>query len=81
MGLPSTIFFGGVTLTLLFFFMLPWFIGIAFGLVFFTAMYTIHRDDPKALQGWMNAAFMRRKEVWSGGTYKGRKIHIIDDKD
>lgn len=81
LGLPSMIFAGGVVMTLTFMFLLPLWIGALFGTVYFMAMYAIHKDDTKAFEGWVNAALKKRKEVWSGGTYKGRKIFIIDNKD
>lgn len=80
-GLPSLIFAGGVTLTLTLAFLLPIWAGVLFAGVYFPAMYSIHKDDPKAFEGWVNAALKKRKEIWSGGTYKGRKIFIIDNKD
>lgn len=81
LGLPTAIFGGGVVFTLLFAVVLHWTVGIVFGIVYFIAMYSIHEDDPKALRGWLNAAARRRKEAWSGGVHKGRKIYYFDMKD
>jgi hypothetical protein len=81
LGLPSSLFFLGVATTLVFTFMLRWYIGAAFGLVYFLAMYTIHDEDPKALQSWADALLGRRHVVWSGGKFKNRRIFIIDKKD
>lgn len=80
-GLPSTIFIGGVALSIVFIFMLHWAVGAVFGVVYFLAMYGIHEEDPKALRGWMNAALSRRKDAWSGGVHKGRKVYFFDMKD
>lgn len=80
-GLPSQLFWGGIVLSLAFSFLLSWVIGVLFAAVYFTAMYSIHKDDSKALKGWVDAALRRRLEVWSGGINKSRKIYYIDNKD
>lgn len=77
-GIPTTIFWGGVVLSLTFSFLLKWYIGIVFAFVYFLAMYEIHKDDPKALQAWLDAAISRRTDVWVTEVSKKRKIHIID---
>lgn len=81
LGLPSTIFIGGVVFSLLFGAVLHWVIGVVFAVVYFIAMYSIHEDDPKALRGWTNAALRRRKDAWSGAVHKGRKVYFFDIKD
>lgn len=81
LGLPAPIFWGGVVFSLMFGLVLYWAVGIGFGAVYFLAMYGIHEDDPKALRGWVNAALRRRKEAWSGGVHKGRKVYFFDMKD
>ena len=77
-GIPTTIFWGGVVLSLTFSFILKWYVGIAFGFVYFLAMYEIHKDDPKALEAWLDAAKSKRPDVWVTEVSKKRKIHIID---
>ena len=80
-GLPAAIFGGGMLFSVLFAVVLHWLIGLVFGAVYFMAMYRIHEDDPKALRGWIEAATRRRKDAWSGGVHKGRKIYFFDTKD
>ncbi|MGK5033196.1 hypothetical protein [Janthinobacterium sp. MDT1-19] len=79
-GLPTKIFYGGAALSIAFTLMLPWYTGVLFGTIYFTSMYTIHRDDPTAMQGWIDAALNKRKDKWSGGINKGRKIYFINKK-
>ncbi|RZI40353.1 hypothetical protein EGT07_23715 [Herbaspirillum sp. HC18] len=78
-GLPGTLFWGGVALTLVFAFILPIIFGVAFGLVYFMAMYGIHTNDPKALEAWVEA--MGRNTVWSGGSHKGRQISYLLERE
>lgn len=80
-GLPSKLFIGGAGLSILLTFMLPWYIGVVFGVVYFSSMYSIHKDDPQALQGWIDAIFNHRKERWCGGKNKGRNIYFINNKE
>jgi hypothetical protein len=76
-GLPGPLFFGGLALSGAFAFLLPWFVGVLFGIVYFMAMYGIHTNDPKALTAWVEA--LNRCNVWSGGTNKGRQIFYLSE--
>jgi hypothetical protein len=78
-GLPAQLLYGGLGLTLTFLIMLPWWVGPLFAAIYFTAMYEIHKDDAKALSGWLKAATRQRKEVWIGGRKRSRNIYYIDN--
>lgn len=80
-GIPTKIFWPSVIFTLILVYGIPWYMGLAFGVIWFTAMFTIHRDDPKALEAWMKVVFSRRADRWVGGAHKARKIYFIDNKD
>lgn len=80
-GLPAPILYGGVTMSLAMSWLLAWYIGIGFAAIYFTAMYAIHKDDPKALRGWIAAATWRRQEKWSGGATKSRKVYYLTNKE
>lgn len=80
-GLPSPIFWGGICLSMVLTWILRWYIGLGFAAIYFTAMYAIHKDDPKALRGWIDAALRRRTETWTGGVTKSRSVYYIKNKD
>lgn len=80
-GLPSKLFIGGAALSVALMMVLTWYTGVAFAAIYFPAMYAIHKDDPLAFQGWMDAIFNRRKDRWCGGKNKGRSIYFINDKE
>ena len=81
-GLPRTLFWGGVALTLGFAFVFKSIFYITsplFALVYFTAMYAIHKDDPRGGQGWARA--LRRGSTWSGGSYKSRRVRYLQERE
>ena len=80
-GMPTRIFWTGVAATIVFIYLIPWYLGVMFAVVFFTTMFTIHKDDPKALEAWIKVVFSARFDRWSGGSHKARKIYFIDNKE
>ena len=80
-GIPNTLFFGGIGLSLVFCFMLRWWTGLAFAIVWFLTMYEIHKDDPHALKAWINAAVLKRCDIWTSGTHKQRIIYLLGDEE
>lgn len=80
-GIPTKIFWPAVAFTVILIYAIPWYLGALFGVIFFTTMFTIHKDDPQALEAWMKVAFSRFTNQWIGGTHKLRKIYFIDDKE
>lgn len=81
-GLPSHYFFGGVAMTVAFGFVMKkvwWLISPTFALIYFTAMYAIHKDDPRGAQGWVRA--MRRGSFWSAGQTKSRRVHFLQSRE
>lgn len=79
-GIPSKLFWLGFIISLTISFMLKWYVGPVFAAVYFLSMYEIHKDDPKAISAWVDAALNRRKEIWVTGLHKQRKLKIIDRK-
>lgn len=78
-GLPKKLFWGGIALTLVFGYMLPWVIGVLFGMVYFATAYAIHKDDPHALAMWTRA--LRRGTHSSAGSYRLRRIRYFHIKE
>lgn len=76
-GLPNQIFGGGLALTVTFMFILPWYIGLLFGVVYFFSMYTIHESDSRAIVAWRRA-LTKRSNYWSAGEVKRKKFLVID---
>ncbi len=72
-GLPMSLFWGGLGLCIAFSFILMWWIGFLFGFVYFSAMYAIHADDPRAVEAWRRA--YGRPKIWSGGVALKRRIN------
>ena len=62
-GLPTPVFILGVALMFTTFFLLEKVLGVVLGILYFKMMYTIHEDDPKALQVWIHA-LKHRKTGW-----------------
>jgi type IV secretory pathway TrbD component len=75
-GLPKKLFWGGIAITLAFTYMLPWYIGLMFGMVYFATAYAIHKDDPHALPMWTRA--LRRGTHWSAGVYRVRRVKYFN---
>ncbi len=78
-GLPTKVFGGGLFLTVAFVFVLPWYIGVLFGVVFFVCMYAIHETDVRALLAW-GRVLRRHTAYWSAGKTK-RLTFIPTDYD
>jgi hypothetical protein len=77
LGLPSKIFGGGLALSVAFMFILPWYIGVIFGVIYFFAMYTIHEKDSRAIIAWRRA-LTKRSNYWSAGQIKRKRFIVID---
>lgn len=75
-GLPSTIFVAGFILTVGFMVILPWYIGVLFGVVYFYVMYSIHETDLRAIDAWVRA-LRRQHNHWSAGKTRREKIIVI----
>ena len=80
LGLPTPVFGGGVALTVAFMLILPWFIGLAFGAVYFYAMFAIHAHDARALHAWRRS-LSKRATYWGAGSVRRRKFLIVDLSD
>jgi len=76
-GLPTPIFGGGLALSVAFMFILPWYIGLLFGVVYFFVMYTIHQTDNRAIAAWRRA-LTKQGNSWSAGAAKRKRFLIID---
>ncbi len=76
-GLPTKIFGGGLALSVAFMFILPWYIGVLFGVVYFFAMYSIHENDSRAIVAWRRA-LTKRSNYWSAGQVKRKRFNVID---
>lgn len=81
-GLPAKYFYGGLTLTfgLGVAFKSVWYLFCpAFGFVYFTAMYSIHKEDSRGAEGWKRA--LQRPSRWSGGRFKGRRVRVLRERE
>ncbi len=76
-GLPTPIFGGGFASSVAFMFILPWYIGFLFGVVYFFAAYTIYKTDNRALSAWKRA-LSKRSNSWSAGGVKRKRFLVID---
>ena len=80
LGLPTPLFGGGVALTVAFTIILPWFIGLAFGAVYFYAMFAIHAHDARARHAWRRS-LSKRATYWGAGSIRRKKLLIVDLPD
>lgn len=80
-GMPTQLFWGGVIMSVVFLYVLPWYFAVLVAGIFFTAMFTIHKDDPGAFDAWMKVIKPGRIERRSGGSHKPRNVYFIDKKD
>ncbi|WKB50504.1 hypothetical protein [Eleftheria terrae] len=77
-GLPSKFFWGGIVASVAVAFLfksVPW-IGLLFAFVYFSAMYGIHKDDPKGADGWTSA--LQRPSHWSGASARRRRVVYLE---
>ena len=72
-GLPTSVFILGIALMFTTFFLLEKVLGIILGILYFKMMYTIHEDDPKALQVWIHA-LKHRKMGWDASRINRTQI-------
>lgn len=64
-GLPSNVFIMGIGISLIIIFFLQKILGIIFLIAYFKTMYSIHEDDPKALEIWISALRKRAQTFCS----------------
>lgn len=80
-GIPNTVYFVGIAMTLIFGALLRWWTGAAFAFIWFYSMYEIHKDDPRALESWVKAAIGRKIDIRTAGEHKRRKIYFLDNRE
>jgi hypothetical protein len=75
LGLPTRLLYAGAGLSVILAFLLPIVIGVLFGFVYFSSMYAIHKDDPRALQLWINTIV--RPNYVSAGIRRRRSVRLL----
>ena len=79
-GLPSKVALLGLALSGFVFFIGTWWLGVLAGLVYFPAMYSIHKDDSKAMDVWL-AAFSSSRLGYQAGLTRGRELVLLSEHD
>lgn len=78
-GIPSKLFIGSAVLTVALLTQIPVVFAIAIGGLLFGVLFTIHNDDPRALQAWQRS--MGRPVRWSANPRRARRSVFLATRD
>jgi hypothetical protein len=79
-GLPSNVFLGGCALAVGVFFISTWYWGVLLAAIYFPPMFSIHKDDPRALAVW-KTTLSDRTAGWQAGVVTRRSLVVLSDSD
>lgn len=65
-GIPNDLFVVGCALSGGLFFALSWWVGLIIGAAYFSVIYKIHKDDPRAAKAWIRG-MTRKNSYWAAG--------------
>jgi hypothetical protein len=81
-GIPAKFFWLGFVSTIAFAVVLRavWFLAPLWMLVYYLAIFGIHKDNPNAARAWQRALF-RRPVVWGAGNHKKRTFIFLSNRE
>ncbi|AUZ86188.1 hypothetical protein [Methylophaga nitratireducenticrescens] len=80
-GIPSGLFIAGLLGSIAVYFLFKsFFVAICVGAAYFILMYSIHKDDVRALKIWL-ACFRDKTLVWEAGRSKRINLIFTDKED
>lgn len=78
-GLPRKIFIFTIGMGVIGIYAMHWFIGLIFAGAVMGVMFSIHADDPRAVDVWLRA--FRRADRWSAGLCRKREVVFLNEKE
>lgn len=76
-GIPTKLFLFGIVMSVGLSFVLKWYWGLLFAPPYFLFMSDIHKDDPRAFDGWRDVITRRHQDRWITAVKKPRKIRYF----